>query len=59
MSTYGLTPLTTGFMTNNNTNITTGPISNEFATAAFRMGHTLVQEIIQYEFDQSLTSYST
>ena len=44
---YGLTPLTSGFSTNYNSSITSGPISNEFAAAAFRMGHSMAQGVIQ------------
>jgi len=41
-----LAPLKTGYFTNTNP-VSTGPISNEFATAAFRMGHSLVQGSVQ------------
>lgn len=38
----GLAPLATGYFTNYST-VSTGPVSNEFSTTAFRMGHSLVQ----------------
>jgi peroxidase len=48
ISKYGLAPLTSGFSTNYNSSIQSGPISNEFAAAAFRMGHSMAQGVIQY-----------
>ena len=39
---YNLAPLTADFFTGYSA-VTTGPVSNEFSTAAFRMGHSLVQ----------------
>ncbi|XP_046637740.1 chorion peroxidase-like [Daphnia pulicaria] len=43
---YSLAPLASGFFTNY-TGLTNGPISNEFATAGFRVGHSLVQETVK------------
>ena len=43
ISQYGLAPLTNGFFTNYSSSLTSGPVSNEFATSAFRMGHSMVQ----------------
>ena len=45
MAKYGLIPLSGGasFSGYNTDNLTSGPISNEFAAAAYRMGHFLVQ----------------
>ena len=42
----GLNPLKSGYFTNY-TSVTSGPVSNEFATAAFRMGHSLVRGLVQ------------
>lgn len=44
---YSLSPLTSGYFTNYSS-ISTGPVSNEFSTAAFRMGHSLVQGSVLY-----------
>ena len=40
-------------------NLTSGPISNEFAAAAFRMGHSQIQGTVQlYDVNGKLISYN-
>jgi peroxidase len=46
ISKYNLAPMTSGFFTNY-TGFINGPISNEFATAGFRVGHSLVQGTVK------------
>ena len=48
MSTFGLKPLATGAGYNDLYDATIDPsVTNEFATAAFRMGHSLVQGFVE------------
>jgi len=47
MDIYGITPITNGYYTEYDPNINAG-IANEFAAAAMRMGHTLIQGILAY-----------
>ncbi|XP_046449770.1 chorion peroxidase-like isoform X2 [Daphnia pulex] len=55
---YNLAPLASGFFTNY-TGLTNGPISNEFATAGFRVGHSLVQGTVKlYSEDGTLLTSS-
>ena len=52
---YGLASSGNAYFTNYTNSSNSGPISNEFATAAFRMGHTMIMGLVQYE--QRLISY--
>ena len=47
MKSFGLFPLTEGF-SNNYRNDFDPRITNAFATAGFRMGHSLIPEMIKY-----------
>jgi peroxidase len=46
MEAYGILPLTTGYATDYDARIDPS-VSNAFAAAAFRMGHTLIQGILK------------
>jgi peroxidase len=46
MDTYGITPMSSGYFNRYDEDIDPR-ISNEFSAAAFRMGHTLIQGLIQ------------
>ena len=48
MNSFGLRPLTQGF-NNNYKNDIDPRITNAFATAGFRMGHSLIPEMIKYD----------
>ena len=48
MDTYGLTVQTSGYSPSYDGNVNPS-ITNEFAAAAFRMGHSLIQGAMQYE----------
>ena len=50
MNSFGLRPLTQGF-NNNYKNDIDPRITNAFATAGFRMGHSLIPEMIKYDIN--------
>ena len=50
MNSFGLRPLTQGFNNNYKNNIDPR-ITNAFATAGFRMGHSLIPEMIKYDIN--------
>ena len=51
MKSFGLFPLTEGF-SNNYRNDFDPRITNAFATAGFRMGHSLIPEMIKYSISK-------